>query len=239
MNPVIYDLYLLSSQLEISLPPENSFSPDSQDYHVEGTLAEAFFTQLKEKHGCLVLDEAQRNIRLIEFLVKSNEARADLIISGTPPHGADTIDYGGSARSRCAQFTLSSLRAYEVLALLKELFRNPISGKTWLDFWALYNGEPYLYRQFESKVLTQLNENVKKRIADEGIYDDPLLKECSQILEGWDTGVSKELMDEVGGSSLRGQVQAKIQKPVQQLVDRNILGNVVNVSDFLSSANPK
>lgn len=239
MNPVIYDLYLLSSQLEISLPPENSFSPDSQDYHVEGTLAEAFFTQLKEKHGCLVLDEAQRNIRLIEFLVKSNEARADLIISGTPPHGADTIDYGGSARSRCAQFTLSSLRAYEVLALLKELFRNPISGKTWLDFWALYNGEPYLYRQFESKVLTQLNENVKKRIADEGIYDDPLLKECSQILEGWDTGVSKELIDEVGGSSLRGQVQAKIQKPVQQLVDRNILGNVVNVSDFLSSANPK
>jgi hypothetical protein len=239
MNPVIFDLYSLSTQLEISLPAEDSFLSNSQDYHVEGILAEAFFTQLKNKHRFLVLDEAQRNIRLIEFLVKSNEGRASLIISGTPPHGVDTIDYGGSARSRCAQFTLSSLRAYEVLALLKALFVNTIAVKTWLDFWALFNGEPYLYRQFEKNLLPRLDENFKKRIAVEGIDDESLLEECSQILKSSDTGISKELRDEIGGSFQRNEVQAKIQKSVQQLLNRSILESVVKVSDFLSLAKPK
>jgi len=240
MNPVIPDIYSLSNQLKISLPAEDSFPHDIQSIQVERLLAAAFFTQVKEKYGCLVLDEAQRNIRLIEFLVKSNEGRAFLIISGTPPHGAEAIDYGGSAHSRCGKFTLPSLRTYEVLALLKALFVNDITVKAWLDFWALFNGEPHLYRLFEKNVVNQLDENIKKRIAVEGLYDEWILEKCSQILKTYsDTGISKELREEIGGSTSRNRVQQSIQKSVQQLLERGILGSVVKVSDFLSLSNPK
>jgi hypothetical protein len=141
-----------------------------------------------------VLDEAQRNARLVELLVKSNNGRANLIISGTSLHGQEKIDIGETASCRCAQLTLPSLRVYEVLALLKALLGFPVTVKAWLDFWTLFKGDPYLYRQFEMNVLTRLDAVTKNKIAIEGMYNEDLLFKCSQILKvNTDTGESKQL----------------------------------------------
>lgn len=81
---------------------------------------------------------------------------------------------------------------------------------------------------------------MRKKISVDGLYDDDLLAKCSQILkDNSETGVSKEVRDEIGGSSQRNALQQNIKKSVTQLLDRNILDYVVTVSDFLSVENPK
>jgi hypothetical protein len=137
------------------------------DWKVEERLMVAFFAQLKAKEiKCLILDEAQKNLELVEFLVKSPGAdrlgTCRFIISGTPPCGTNNVDYGGSISARTAPMALSTLRGYEVRAFLNASFNETISILCWLDFWTIFNGEPGLYQQIAT-LLNPMEPEKKKR----------------------------------------------------------------------------
>ncbi|XJO78912.1 hypothetical protein BDV3_003281 [Batrachochytrium dendrobatidis] len=104
-----------------------------RDYDVNSD----FFRQimgalLKKGIKRVVFDESQRHLGLIEFIVKEGAKRPHFIITGTPPHGKNAIDYGGSASARMAGVNLSDLRPPEVKQLIRAIFQiddNSSSGK--------------------------------------------------------------------------------------------------------------
>jgi hypothetical protein len=72
----------------------------------------------------VIFDEVQRQLWLIEFITKENADWLLFIITGTPPHGQNTTDYGGSVSSRVAQVSLSDLRPPEVRQFLQATASN-------------------------------------------------------------------------------------------------------------------
>ncbi|OAJ41348.1 hypothetical protein BDEG_24969 [Batrachochytrium dendrobatidis JEL423] len=95
-----------------------------RDYDVNSD----FFRQimgalLKKGIKRVVFDESQRHLGLIEFIVKEGAKRPHFIITGTPPHGKNAIDYGGSASARMAGVSLSDLRPPEVKQLIRAIFQ--------------------------------------------------------------------------------------------------------------------
>ncbi|XJO78580.1 hypothetical protein BDV3_002995 [Batrachochytrium dendrobatidis] len=95
-----------------------------RDYDVNSD----FFRQimgalLKKGIKRVVFDESQRHLGLIEFIVKEGAKRPHFIITGTPPHGKNAIDYGGSASARMAGVNLSDLRPPEVKQLIRAIFQ--------------------------------------------------------------------------------------------------------------------
>jgi len=73
LNSRIKSLYSFASKLSVDLPDEHCDEfKHLEDWKVEERLMVAFFAELRAKRiNCLILDEAQKNLELVEFLVKS------------------------------------------------------------------------------------------------------------------------------------------------------------------------
>jgi hypothetical protein len=76
----------------------------------------------------VVFDESQIQLGLIEFIAKETANRPFIIITGTPPHGRNAIDYGGSVSARVAMVHLLDLRPPEVKQLLQAIFQIDVSS---------------------------------------------------------------------------------------------------------------
>ncbi|XJO71007.1 hypothetical protein BDV3_000600 [Batrachochytrium dendrobatidis] len=129
-----------------------------RDYDVNSD----FFRQimgalLKKGIKRVVFDESQRHLGLIEFIVKEGAKRPHFIITGTPPHGKNAIDYGGSASARMAGVNLSDLRPPEVKQLIRAILQiDKISSICVLNFWTVFGGDPMAIEQDLQKDVSQL-----------------------------------------------------------------------------------
>lgn len=98
-------LYYLASALQVpldSLDFNFTHLPNQRDY----TKVSFVFSQIMKrlvdyKVELIVFDEAQRQLKLIEFIVKETVGtRPKFIITGTPPEGKDAVDYNGTTKAR-------------------------------------------------------------------------------------------------------------------------------------------
>ena len=83
-------------------------------------------------------------LNFIEFVVKEKINGPDFIITGTPPHGKNSIDYGNSVLSRVEMLLLSDLRPPQIKKLLSDLFKVEVSPVCVLNFWTVFRGSLFL-----------------------------------------------------------------------------------------------
>ncbi|KAK6091170.1 hypothetical protein MT418_8596 [Batrachochytrium dendrobatidis] len=201
-----------------------------RDYDVNSD----FFRQimgalLKKGIKRVVFDESQRHLGLIEFIVKEGAKRPHFIITGTPPHGKNAIDYGGSASARMAGVNLSDLRPPEVKQLIRAIFQiDKISSICVLNFWTVFGGDPYLYQLFAKDMLAQLDDDTRSKIALGEKFPQDLLHKCIDEARTAlrERGISADLLNAIPTTGVsRMAIQQDLQKDVSQL-DLTLLKNL-------------
>ncbi|KAJ8326692.1 hypothetical protein O5D80_005418 [Batrachochytrium dendrobatidis] len=207
-----------------------------RDYDVNSD----FFRQimgalLKKGIKRVVFDESQRHLGLIEFIVKEGAKRPHFIITGTPPHGKNAIDYGGSASARMAGVNLSDLRPPEVKQLIRAIFQiDKISSICVLNFWTVFGGDPYLYQLFAKDMLAQLDDDTRSKIALGEKFPQDLLHKCIDEARTAlrERGISADLLNAIPTTGVsRMAIQQDLQKDVSQLVRRGLLKEIPYFSD--------
>ncbi|KAK6091595.1 hypothetical protein MT418_8538 [Batrachochytrium dendrobatidis] len=207
-----------------------------RDYDVNSD----FFRQimgalLKKGIKRVVFDESQRHLGLIEFIVKEGAKRPHFIITGTPPHGKNAIDYGGSASARMAGVNLSDLRPPEVKQLIRAIFQiDKISSICVLNFWTVFGGDPYLYQLFAKDMLAQLDNDTRSKIALGEKFPQDLLHKCIDEARTAlrERGISADLLNAIPTTGVsRMAIQQDLQKDVSQLVRRGLLKEIPYFSD--------
>jgi hypothetical protein len=244
-------LYSFAHSLSVELPNEDCDDlKDLDEWRVEQILMVAFFDALEKREiSCLILDEAQKNLDLVEFLVKSTGAdrhgTCRLIISGTPPCGAKRVDYGGSIRARTAQVSLSTLWGYEVRSFLNASFNSTISNLCWLDFWTMFNGEPGLY-QHVALLLNRTETEKKNWISIHGVHDGKfsIFAECTEFSrenKKINIGIDEDLMENIGVQKKRQDVCSEKgpyfelqQKRITELLQKGILMGMSTLTGFIT-----
>ncbi|EGF76249.1 hypothetical protein BATDEDRAFT_92895 [Batrachochytrium dendrobatidis JAM81] len=207
-----------------------------RDYDVNSD----FFRQimgalLKKGIKRVVFDESQRHLGLIEFIVKEGAKRPHFIITGTPPHGKNAIDYGGSASARMAGVNLSDLRPPEVKQLIRAIFQiDKISSICVLNFWTVFGGDPYLYQLFAKDMLAQLDNDTRSKIALGEKFPQDLLHKCIDEARTAlrERGISADLLNAIPTTGVsRMAIEQDLQKDVSQLVRRELLKEIPYFSD--------
>ncbi|EGF77941.1 hypothetical protein BATDEDRAFT_87772 [Batrachochytrium dendrobatidis JAM81] len=207
-----------------------------RDYDVNSD----FFRQimgalLKKGIKRVVFDESQRHLGLIEFIVKEGAKRPHFIITGTPPHGKNAIDYGGSASARMAGVNLSDLRPPEVKQLIRAIFQiDKISSICVLNFWTVFGGDPYLYQLFAKDMLAQLDDDTRSKIALGEKFPQDLLHKCIDEARTAlrERGISADLLNAIPTTGVsKMAIQQDLQKDVSQLVRRGLLKEIPYFSD--------
>ncbi|KAL5033638.1 hypothetical protein RTP6_7713 [Batrachochytrium dendrobatidis] len=207
-----------------------------RDYDVNSD----FFRQimgalLKKGIKRVVFDESQRHLGLIEFIVKEGAKRPHFIITGTPPHGKNAIDYGGSASARMAGVNLSDLRPPEVKQLIRAIFQiDEISSICVLNFWTVFGGDPYLYQLFAKDMLAQLDDDTRSKIALGEKFPQDLLHKCIDEARTAlrERGISADLLNAIPTTGVsKMAIQQDLQKDVSQLVRRGLLKEIPYFSD--------
>ncbi|KAK5668190.1 hypothetical protein QVD99_005227 [Batrachochytrium dendrobatidis] len=207
-----------------------------RDYDVNSD----FFRQimgalLKKGIKRVVFDESQRHLGLIEFIVKEGAKRPHFIITGTPPHGKNAIDYGGSASARMAGVNLSDLRPPEVKQLIRAIFQiDKISSICVLNFWTVFGGDPYLYQLFARDILAQLDNDTRSKIALGEKFPQDLLHKCIDEARTAlrERGISADLLNAIPTTGVsKMAIQQDLQKDVSQLVRRGLLKEIPYFSD--------
>ncbi|EGF83696.1 expressed protein [Batrachochytrium dendrobatidis JAM81] len=207
-----------------------------RDYDVNSD----FFRQimgalLKKGIKRVVFDESQRHLGLIEFIVKEGAKRPHFIITGTPPHGKNAIDYGGSASARMAGVNLSDLRPPEVKQLIRAILQiDKISSICVLNFWTVFGGDPYLYQLFAKDMLAQLDDDTRSKIALGEKFPQDLLHKCIDEARTAlrERGISADLLNAIPTTGVsRMAIQQDLQKDVSQLVRRGLLKEIPYFSD--------
>ena len=241
MNLRIRSLCRFASRLLISLPNETHPKFKGVDEpDVEHEILAEFFASLRARAiKCIVLDEAQRDLRLVEFLIKSNhQTTCQIVISGTPPCGFNMVDYGGSISARVVSVPFGTLRGYEVRCLLQALFdENDLSSGCWLDFWTVFNGEPGMYQEL-AQILGECGSEQKSKIADEGISSIfESARALHQKYRNVRFGMSEALMTTIGVQRSRrdiGKKDVSTQKHIEDLLYKKILISMPSLTQFKS-----
>jgi hypothetical protein len=185
-----------------------------------------------------VIDEAQRDERLVEAIVKRANLQGHFLFSGTPPYGEDCLNFNSSIYARTANYVLFHFDPYEMLALLKLVLNHEdITPRSWLHFWTIFAGEPYFYRQLSQALV--VNAYDVERMATEGIYCESLHDVCIKIIaESIETGIRQTHSE---NNRMTGLKSGKFRRTtlrhnfIQRLMDKIVLEEVATLSEFIST----
>jgi hypothetical protein len=232
----LFQLYTLASHLQIDLK-DSDIDSTLQNFQIEDELTHRFLSGLYDSGiKVVVLDESQKQIDYITFLVKHNcdainNGLVTFIVSGTPPVGKDTVDYSGSAMSRGGSYIMRSFDPYQVRSILNLIFGKEVSSKIWLDIWTLFNGEPSLYQEFY-RLWKNQDIVTTENMAQHGITDKVDLLKCWNIFrDNFSSCISMDVMDVV--NIVKRPLDSGYEKEIRQLVSRDVLNFAVTISDFL------
>jgi hypothetical protein len=201
-----------------------------RDHNVNSNLFYQIMQAL-QKRGVkrLIFDESQRQLGLIEFIAKETIDRPLFILTGTPPHGKNAIDYGGSVSARMARVNLSDLRPPEVKQLLHAIFQTAVDPICVLNFWTIFGGEPYLYQLFAKFIFGELDNNTRSAVVRGEKFPKDLLYRCIDeakiaLMEG---GINADLIHAIPSTGVkRVDIDQNLQKVVSQLINRGLLKKI-------------
>lgn len=177
----------------------------------------------------VIFDEAQRQIGLVKFIAKEPMNRPLFIITGTPPHGNNAINYGDSVSARITMVNLAGLRPSEVKQLLIAIFNCPVSSICILNFWTMFGGDAHLYQVFAKMLFVSIEENIRADIALGEKFPKDLLDKCINDAKSAipQSGINPGLFDVIPETGANWEtILPAFQRDVNQLLHRDLLKKV-------------